>query len=146
MCNEYKLTPAQEVLASQLGQVRPIRETFNHDLLLFQVGRASAGTNRPWRIVSGVLTVLLVCSGLGQVGPKDSPGPPPPGYAIDHPAVQSAYTTTVQREEPVSVGSYVYLTLREGVIEQGMDALPAQSGMKGRVLPKSRKEWMNGML
>jgi hypothetical protein len=146
MCNDYKLTPAQEVLASQLGQIRPIRETFNHDLLLFQVGQSSTGIRRPWQVLSGVLAVLLICSVLGQVTQKDPHEPIASSYVVGHPAAQNTYTSTVQRVERESAGSYVYLTLREGVIEQGMDALPAQSGTRGRVLPKNRKEWMEGIL
>ena len=64
MQNEENLSPAERELESALGQLKPVSNTLNRDVLMFNAGRATAGRKQPWQMLSGVLTVLLLCSVL----------------------------------------------------------------------------------
>ena len=60
MYNEENLTPAEQELESVLGQLKPIANTLNRDVLMFNAGRATVGKKLPWQMFSGVLIVLLL--------------------------------------------------------------------------------------
>jgi hypothetical protein len=62
MYKEENLSPAEKALESALGQLKPISNTMNRDVFMFNAGRASVGRKRPWQIISGALTILLLCS------------------------------------------------------------------------------------
>ncbi len=71
MYDEKKLTPAQQELESALCQIRPDQDALNHELFMFRAGRASAGTKRPWQMLSGVLhdfkNPMAIISGYVQL-------------------------------------------------------------------------------
>jgi hypothetical protein len=142
MYNENKLTPAQQELESALSQIRPTRDALNHELFLFNAGRASASTKRPWQMISGVLTILLLCSVL--IRP-----------AVDVPARESSPAHLVAFEETPSVDyrrpsespdASAYLTLRQSVVRRGLNALPSGSGLGSSTQRVHQKQWLESLL
>ncbi len=144
MSTEYRLTRAQQELELALGKIHPASDDLSHELFLFRAGQASAGSNRPWQMLSGVLTVLLIGALFSRI-PGDKPQvifPPEPVFVIQT-APSDVLRKPVSRE-PGEMAAY--LNLREQVLERGMDALPAQLDTRGRILPKSRQEWLDSTL
>ena len=142
MYNEENLTPAEQELESALGQLKPIANTLNRDVLMFNAGRATAGKKRPWQMLSGVLTVLLLCSVLVRPDSNGarslSSGPEPGQFRM----TQTLYQP-VQAESP---GSLAYPMLRENIVRYGLDALRFQQGMSRSEPLKNRKQWLESML
>ena len=142
MYNEENLTPAEQELESVLGQLKPIANTLNRDELMFNAGRATAGKKRPWQMLSGVLTVLLLCSVLVRPdlnGTRSlSSGPEPGQFRM----TQTLYQP-VQAESP---GSLAYPMLRENIVRYGLDALRFQQGMSHSEPLKNRKQMLESML
>ena len=144
MYNEERLTPAQQELESALSQIRPRQDVLNHELFLFNAGRASVGTKRPWQILSGGLTLLLACSMLIRfdvaVPQRDLP-----------PAQLTAVPRTMPTDSPrasASLDASAYLGLRQRVVRRGLDALPSQASMPGTSMtrPQNRTLWLERML
>lgn len=142
MYNEENLTPAEQELESALGQLKPIANTLKRDVLMFNVGRATAGTKLPWQMLSGVLTVVLLCSVLVRPdlnGARSlSSGPEPGEFQMMQTSFQS-----VQAE---SSGSLAYPMLRENIVRYGLDALRFQQGMSHSEPLKNRKQLLNSIL
>ncbi len=142
MYNEENLTPAEQELESVLGQLKPIANTLKRDVLMFNAGRATAGTKRPWQMLSGVLIVLLLCSVLVRPDSNGvrslSSGPEPGEFQM----TQILYQP-VQSESP---GSLAYPMLRENIVRYGLDALRFQQGMSRSEPLKNRKQWLESML
>lgn len=142
MYNEENLTPAEQELESVLGQLKPIANTLNRDELMFNAGRATAGKKRPWQMLSGVLTVLLLCSVLVRPdlnGTRSlSSGPEPGQFRM----TQTLYQP-VQAESP---GSLAYPMLRQNIVRYGLDALRFQQGMSHSEPLKNRKQLLENML
>ncbi len=142
MYNEENLTPAEQELESVLGQLKPIANTLNRDELMFNAGRATAGKKRPWQMLSGVLTVLLLCSVLVRPdlnGTRSlSSGPEPGQFRM----TQTLYQP-VQAESP---GSLAYPMLRQNIVRYGLDALRFQQGMSHSEPLKNRKQLLESML
>lgn len=142
MYNEENLTPAEQELESVLGQLKPIANTLNRDVLMFNAGRATAGKKRPWQMLSGVLTVLLLCSVLVRPdlnGTRSlSSGPEPGTFQM----TQTLYQP-VQAESP---GSLAYPMLRQNIVRYGLDALRFQQGMSHSEPLKNRKQLLENML
>jgi hypothetical protein len=142
MYNEEDLTPAEQELESALGQLKPIANTLNRDVLMFNAGRATAGKKRPWQMFSGVLVVLLLCSVLVRPDLNEvrnlSSGPEPGEFQM----AQSSYQP-VQAE---SSGSLEYPMLRQNIVRYGLDALRFQQGMSHSEPLKNRKELLESML
>ncbi|UCE48737.1 MAG: hypothetical protein JSW47_01045 [Phycisphaerales bacterium] len=142
MQDKEDLSPAEKALESALGQLKPTTYTMSRDELMFNAGRATAGSKGPWQMLSGLLTVLLLGSVLirpGSNGPRELVGPVEPAHfemaqVVDQPA------------QVKSRGSLEYVTLREKVIEQGLDALPLRHGVGSAELPRSRKQLLDSML
>jgi len=142
MQNQEDLSPAEKALASALGQVRPTANRLNRDELMFNAGRAAAGGRGPWQMLSGVLTVLLLGSILTRPGLNESRELSSPG---DTPRLEMAQVL----HHPVQVesgGSMEYVTLREKVIERGLDALPSRRGAGDPELTMSRRQLLDSML
>jgi len=142
MYNEENLTPAEQELESALGQLKPIANTLKRDVLMFNAGRATAGKKRPWQMLSGVLTVVLLCSMLIRPdlnGVRSfSSGPEPGTFQM----TQTLYHP-VQSE---SRGSLAYPILRENIVRYGLDALRFQQGMRHSEPLKNRKQLLESML
>ena len=142
MYNEENLTPAEQELESVLGQLKPIATTLKRDVLMFNAGRATAGTKRPWQMLSGVLIVLLLCSVLVRPDSNGvrslSSGPEPGEFQM----TQILYQP-VQSE---SSGSLTYPMLRQNIVRYGLDALRFQQGMSRSEPLKNRKQWLESML
>ena len=142
MYNEENLTPAEQELESALGQLKPIANMLNRDALMFNAGRATAGKKRPWQMLSGVLTVLLLCSVL--IHPDFnrarnlSSGPKPGEFQW----TQNLYQP-VQAE---SSGSLAYPIMRQNIVRYGLDALRFQQGIRHSEPLKNRKQWVESML
>ena len=142
MYNEENLTPAEQELESVLGQLKPIANTLNRDELMFNAGRATVGKKRPWQMLSGVLTVLLLCSVLVRPdlnGARSLSSGPEPG---EFQMTQILYQP-VQAESP---GSLAYPMLRENIVRYGLDALRFQQGMSHSEPLKNRKQLLENML
>jgi len=142
MYNEENLKPAEQELESALGQLKPIANTLNRDVLMFNAGRATAGKRRPWQMLSGVLVVLLLCSVLVRPdlnGTRNlSPGPEPGQFQM----AQTLYQP-VQAESP---GSLAYPMLRQNIVRYGLDALRFQQGMSHSEPLENRKQLLESML
>lgn len=142
MQHEENLSPAEQALESALSQLRPAATRLNRDELMFNAGRAAAGRKGSWQMLSGVLTVLLLGSVLirpGLNGSRELPSP------ADTPRFEMAQAL----HHPVQVesrGSLEYVTLRQKVIERGLDALPLRRGVGSTELPMSRRQLLDSML
>jgi len=142
MYNEENLTPAEQELESVLGQLKPIANTLNRDVLMFNAGRATAGKKLPWQMLSGALIVLLLCSVLVRPdlnGTRSLSSGPEPG---EFQMMQTSYQP-VQAESP---GSLAYPMLRENIVRYGLDALRFQQGMSHSEPLKNRKQMLESML
>ena len=142
MYNEENLNPAEQELESVLGQLKPIANTLNRDVLMFNAGRATAGKKRPWQMFSGVLTVVLLCSiwvrpDLNGTQSLSS-GPEPGEFRME----QASYQP-VPAESPDSLA---YPMLRQNIVRYGLDALRFQEGMSHSEPLKDRKELLESML
>ena len=142
MYNEENLNPAEQELESALGQLKPIANTLNRDVLMFNAGRATAGKKRPWQMLSSVLVVLLLCSVWVRPdlnGTQNLPsGPEPDEFQM----AQASYEP-VQAESPDSL---VYPMLRQNIVRYGLDALRFQEGMSHSEPLENRKELLESML
>ncbi len=142
MYEEENLTPAEQELESVLGQLKPIANTLNRDVLMFNAGRASAGRKLPWQMFSGVLIVLFVCSVLIRPDSNGvrslSSGPEPGTFQM----TQTLYQP-VRSESP---GSLAYPVLRENIVRYGLDALRFQQGTSRSEPLKNRKQLLESML
>ena len=142
MQNKNRLTPAQQELESALSQISPAQDVLNHELFLFQAGRASAGTKRPWQMLSGVLTILLFCSMLMRPDLGVSQRESAPAHRV---AFQE--TASVDHSRPSeSPEAFAYLTLRQNVVRRGMNALPPGSGMGSSTQRVHHKQWLESLL
>ncbi len=113
MQREPELSPAQQKLEALLGQLNPSVTGLDRDRLMFQAGRASRGSHRPWQAACVVLTLLLGCSLM--ICPQQTPSP--------HEWVQTTPLVTpvdVATSDPASG----YLKLQRQVMEEGLDHLP----------------------
>ncbi|HUU17203.1 MAG TPA: hypothetical protein VMW72_08645 [Sedimentisphaerales bacterium] len=142
MYNEENLTPAEQELESVLGQLKPISNTLNRDVLMFNAGRATAGKKLPWQMFSGVLIVLFICSVLIRPdlnGARSLSSVPEPG---EFQMTRASYQP-VQAESP---GSLAYPMLRENIVRFGLDALRFQQGVGHSEPLKNRKQLLESML
>lgn len=142
MQNQESLSPAEKALESALGQLKPAAGRMNRDELMFNAGRASVGRKAPWQMLSGVLTVLLLSSVLIRPdlnGPRQLASPPDPVRFATARFV--AHPTEIEPS-----GSLEYVTLRQDVVERGLDALPLRRGIGGGAPRKSRKQLLESML
>ncbi len=142
MYNKENLSPAEQELESVLGQLKPIANTLNRDVLMFNAGRATAGKKLPWQMLSGVLIVLLLCSvwirpDLNEARSLSS-GPEP----VEFQMAQSLYQPV--RTEPA--GSLTYPMLRQNIVKYGLDALRFQESMSHSEPLKNRKQLLESML
>ena len=142
MYNEENLTPAEQELESVLGQLKPIANTLKRDVLMFNAGRATAGTKRPWQMLSGVLIVLLLCSVLVRPDSNGvrslSSGPEPGEFQMTQILYQPVQSDTS--------GSLAYPMLRQNIVRYGLDALRFQQGMSHSEPLKNRKQMLESML
>ncbi len=142
MYNKENLTPTEQELESVLGQLKPTANKLDRDVLMFNAGRASADKKRPWQMLSGALTVLLLCSVLVRFdlnGDRSLSSGPEPG---EFQMTQALYQP-VQAESP---GSLEYPILRQNIIRYGLDALRFQKGMSHSEPLKNRKQLLESML
>lgn len=142
MQNEESLNPAEQALESALGQLRPAANRLNRDELMFKAGLAAAGAKRPWQMLSGILTVLLIGSILIRPGSNGSgESQPAPGSA--------EYDVARVFDSPAEVwsdGSLEYVTLRQNVVERGLDGLPSRRSAGPSETHTSRKQLLESML
>ena len=142
MYNEENLNPAEQELESALGQLKPIANTLNRDVLMFNAGRATAGKKRPWQMLSSVLVVLLLCSVWIRPdlnGTQSLSSVPEPG---EFQMTQALYQP-VQAESPDSLA---YPMLRQNIVRYGLDALRFQQGMSHSEPLEDRKQLLESML
>ena len=143
MQHEENLSPAEKALESALGQLKPASNTLNRDELMFNAGRVSAGRKGPWQMLSGLLSVLLLGSVLMRPGWDGAGGSPSPSQPASFEVVRAVdYPVHVE-----SSGSLEYVTLRQKVIEGGLDSLPLRQGPRwGNERPMSRRQLLDSML
>jgi hypothetical protein len=143
MYEEENLSPAEQALESALGQLKPIANTLNRDAFMFNAGRASVGRKRPWQILSGVLTIILLCSIFIRPELNNSK------IVVPSAPEQNNFQIAQTQKQPVEAdfeGSLTYPALRENVIKYGMDALQLQESARHSEAPRSRKQWLDSML
>ena len=117
MCQEPGLTPAQQRMEAIMGQLSPSARALDRDMLIFEAGRASQGSKRPWQAMCGILMGLL-CGSLIMHVPQTEPVTPTP-------VVQQIPIDVPPVEMPQPDRSLVYLKLQKTVLNRGLDALPA---------------------
>lgn len=142
MQHEESLSPAEQTLESALGELKPAANTLNRDELMFNAGRAAAGRKGPWQMLSGVLTVLLLSSVLIRPDLNAS-------RQLSPPANPARFEVARTLDRPVQVdsgGSLEYVTLRQKIVERGLDALPLRQGVSGGAPRKSRRQLLESML
>ena len=142
MHKEQDLTPAERELQAALGQLKPAANTLSRDALMFNAGRAAAGRRGPWKMLSGALTLLLLCSILIRPELRRTEGFPSPGDIGEFQLAQAVYAP-VQTEPP---GSLAYPKLRQSIVRYGLDALPLRQGVSRGTQQKSRKQLLESML
>ncbi|MCP4256008.1 MAG: hypothetical protein GY774_00605 [Planctomycetes bacterium] len=142
MYNEENLNPAEQELESVLGQLKPIANTLNRDVLMFNAGRATAGKKRSWQMLSGVLIVLLLCSVWVRPDLNGTQSLSSGPEADEFQMTQAMYQP-VQAE---SRDSLTYPMLRQNIVRYGLDALRFQQGMSHSEPLENRKELLESML
>jgi len=142
MHNENDLNPAERELESALRQIRPNQDVLEHELFLFQAGRASAG--RPWQLLSGALMIGLLCSVLLRPDIDTPQREAAPGHLM---ALQGTESLDQARPD-ASPEASAYLALRQRVVQRGLKALPSQSATPGvhATRPQSQTLWLERML
>ena len=142
MYKEENLSPAEQALESALGQLKPIANTIDRDVFMFHAGRASVGRKRPWQIISGALTILLLCSILINPetnGVQDLP--------FDSEQIQFEISRLQhQPEQADSSDLSDYTMLRDNVLANGLEALQYQSGTRNPEPIVNRKQLLESML
>lgn len=144
MYNENELTPAQQELEAALRQVRPAQDGPNRELFWFNAGRASARTARPWQVLSGALTILLLCSLLIR---PDVDLPQRESAPVQFAAQQGISAgEELLPDEPAQASAY--LALRQRIVRRGLDALPSQASTPGTSMtrPQNQTLWLERML
>jgi len=126
MYKEENLSPAEKALESALGQLNPISNTMNRDIFMFNAGRASAGRKGPWQIVSGALTILLLCSFLIQFQTNGVQNLPSGSDQIQF-EIARLQNQSVQTD---SSDLLSYTMLRDNILTTGLEALQSQSGIR----------------
>ncbi|MCP4260998.1 MAG: hypothetical protein GY774_26330 [Planctomycetes bacterium] len=142
MYNEENLNPAEKELESALGQLKPTINTLKRDVLMFNAGRATAGKRRPWQMLSGALTVLLLCSVLVRPdldrAKSLTSGTEPGEFQVTQ--------TSYQPVQAESSDSLTYPVLRQNIVRFGLNALRFEQGMSHSEPLKNRKELLKSML
>ncbi len=137
MYEEENLTPAEQALESALGQLKPVSNIMNRDKLMFNAGRASVGRKQPWQILSGALTILLLCSVIIRPNLNTKT------------EVKKQFQIARSQTEPAKIespDSLAYPKLRESIIKNGMDALQLQQTPRHSEPAMNQKQWMDNIL
>jgi hypothetical protein len=143
MQNKQDLNPAEKALESALGQLKPAASRLSRDELMFKAGRAMTGNKGPWQMLCGVLTVLLVGSALVRPGSNEMP-------ELADPIEPARFETLQIVNPPAQVDSggslEEYVTLRQRVVEQGLDSLPPRRTAGSSEPRRSRRQLLESML
>ena len=142
MQNKEDLSPAEKALESALGQLKPAAGRLSRDELMFNAGRAMASGKGPWQFLSGVLTVLLLGSVLIRPGSYEGPELADPIEPVRFEVAQ-VVNPPAQVE---SGGSLEYVTLRQKIVEQGLDSLPLRRATGSSEPRRNRKQLLESML
>lgn len=142
MYKEENLSPAEKALESALGQLKPISNTMNRDTFMFNAGRASAGRKRPWQIVSGALTILLLCSILIHPDTNSIQTFPSDSQQIPLEVARFQYQSVQTDSSDLSD----YTILRDNILANGLEALPFESGIRDTEPIMNRKQLLENML
>ena len=142
MYKEENLSPAEKALESALGPLKPLANTMNRDELMFNAGRASVGRKRPWKILSGTLTILLLCSILIHTQTNGVQSLPSGSEQIQFEIARLQN----QSVETDSSDLLDYTMLRDNVLANGLEALQTQSGIRASGTVMNRKQLLEKML
>ena len=142
MYKEENLSPAEKALESALGQLKPISNTMNRDIFMFNAGRASAGRKYLWQILSGTLTILLLCSIIINPETNRVQSLPAGSDQIQFEIAQIHY----QPLEADSSDLLDYTMLRDNVLANGLEALQPKSGIRASGTVMNRKQLLESML
>lgn len=140
MSEQNRIGQAEQALEERLRQLQPVTSSPSADQMLFAAGQASAlRSRRRWQWATSCLALLLLCSLMGQV-PRTTT--PEPLWVLDN-DVEPSVTSALEPVETDSEDQASYLRLRHSVLEQGVDALPAERGSQGRALRAVDRElWL----
>jgi len=105
-----------------MGQLSPSARALDQEMLIFEAGRASQGSKRPWQAMCGILMVLL-CGSLIIHVPQTKP-------VIPTPLAQQIPSLVWPVEMQQSDRSLGYLELQKTVLDNGLDGLPAYRAMR----------------
>lgn len=146
MYDEEEMNPALRELEAALRRTQPAKTGLNRDHLMFNAGRASARSSRPWQALSGVLMALL----LGALFVRPDPsGTSPPSLGRETMAVNPrSLEAEAEAEGLATVTDQVtYLRLRRQVIRGGLGALPSNTaGSTESAHPLNREKWLANTL
>ena len=143
MYKKENLTSAEKTLESALGQLKPIANTIDRDVLMFNAGRASVGKKFPWQIISGALTILLLCSII--IHPETN------GIqSLPSGSEQTKFIEIAQiHYQPVQADSsdlLDYTMLRDNILANGLEALQFRQGTGQSAPIINRKQLLESML
>lgn len=119
MSHETGLTPNERQLEEFLGGFKVLDAPESRDRLMFRAGRASAGRVHLWQGMSGVFSILLLCSlMMRSVPPEYTPETVTPQFASHTQPFEP------KAQGPADLDEQAYIHVRHTVLEHGLDALP----------------------
>jgi hypothetical protein len=129
MRDENELTAAQKSVEAALAGLRPAGPVIGPDVLMFNAGRAAGVRQvRRWQAAATTLGVLLVAAVIFPRATPDArviivekPVPAAPGAEPD--PGESPALPERGRQSEHTPGALAYLSLRDDVLSNGVDAL-----------------------
>jgi len=124
MHEDDHLTAAETELERALGRLTPADPGLDRDRLMFRAGQAAGRRGRrPWQAGTfGLAAALVLAVTLSTWRAGEPPAMPPmPGG----PVIVHQTPSADEIPSPAAVPGVAYLRLRDAVLGQGLDALPA---------------------
>ena len=130
MQEDLGLTPPEEELEAALRGLRPADLAGSRDQVMFRAGYANAARrSRLWRAACAGLGIMLAVSIIWRSGAFKTGTAPDPIRVAGQSQVPAMEERT--RQTPGMGREAEALRLRQAVLEQGMDALPAWHPVSG---------------
>ena len=145
MRNDDGMTPLERELEAALGGLAPARSGISRDQVMFCAGRASIRRrNRLWQGLSSTLAILLLVSVVSR------PRPAATEHRADTviyntPSLSPSLAATVDENRAEAFRQYV--RTRRAVLDRGVEALPASSGLRnGSIDPPLTRDDLDELL
>ena len=124
MHEDDHLTPAETELERALGRLTPAAAGLDRDRLMFRAGQATGGRGRRrWQAATAVLAAALALA--VALSPWRAGERVEPSSAPDGPTIVQQTPGADEIPSPAAMPGVAYLRLRDAVLDEGLDALPA---------------------